>query len=116
MKIRLYNKDKPGNLDDTPDLTVDTLHLLKDIELTRRMVLSAVNRIYDPHGLLTPLTSKFKVLLREIVKLKIDWAKVLPRELTERLKTEFETLVRAGTTTFPRSVKPIGATGPPEIV
>ena len=89
LKIRLYDKDKPGNLDDTPDLTVNTLHLLKDIELTHRMVLSAVNRIYDPHGLLTPVTSKFKVLLREIVKIKIGWGKVLPRELADRFKTEF---------------------------
>ena len=81
LKIRLNNKDKSGNLDNTPDLTVDTLQLLKDMELTHRIVLSAVYRIYDPHGLLTPVTSRFKVLLREIVKLKLEWDEVLPPEL-----------------------------------
>ena len=86
------------------------------MELTHRMVLSAVYRIYDPHGLLTPFTGSFKVLLWEVVKLKLDWDEVLPRELAERFKTEFETLARAGTATFPRYVKPIGTTGPPEIV
>ena len=45
LKIKLHNKNKPGQLDDTPDLTVDTLHLLKDVELTHRMLLSAVYRI-----------------------------------------------------------------------
>ena len=34
LKIRLHDKDKPGNLDDTPDLTVYVILLLKDMELT----------------------------------------------------------------------------------
>ena len=67
LKIKLHDKNKPGQLDDTPDLTVNTLHLLKDVDLNHRMVLSAVNRIYDTHGLLTPVTSRFKILVREIV-------------------------------------------------
>ena len=96
MKIRLYNKNKPGTLDDIPDLTVDTLHLLNDIKLTHSMVLSAVYRIYDLHGLLTLVTSRHNVLLREVVKLKLDWDTVLPRELADRFKTRFKTLVRPG--------------------
>ena len=103
-------------MDDSPDLTVDTLHLLRDMDLTHRMVLSAVYRIYDQHGLLTPVTSRFKILLCKVVKLKVEWNEVLPQELAEKFKRECELLVRADSVIFPRSVKPVGKTGSPEIV
>ena len=50
------------------------------------MVLSAVYRIYDPHGLLTPVTSKLKILLREVIRSKVGWDEVLSQQLAEEFK------------------------------
>ena len=46
--------------------------------VTKRMILSVVNGIYDPLGSLTPLIIKAKVLLKKLWCCKLDWDEAVP--------------------------------------
>ena len=94
----------------------ENLHLLEQEELTHRKVLSAIYSIYDPLGQLTPVTIGYKILLREVVRLKLGWDDPLPKELADKFKKKFRELVMAEDVVFPRSVKPVGTSGPLEIL
>lgn len=62
------------------------------------------------------MTSKLKILIREVIRSKVGWDEVLPQPLAEEFKQEFGILVLSGDVLFPRSVKPDGAIGQPEIL
>ena len=51
--------------------------------LTKRICLSIVNSIYDPMGLLTPITINLKVMMKQMFSAEYDlkWDQALPREL-----------------------------------
>ena len=55
---------------------------IKDI-FTMRSVLSTINSIYDPLGLLTPLTIRAKIVMRKlwVYEPKLDWDDELPQSL-----------------------------------
>ena len=48
---------------------------------TKRHVISVSSRIYDPLGLLSPVTIQLKMLFQEICKRKIDWNSELDEDL-----------------------------------
>ena len=41
--------------------------------ITKRMLLSQINKIYDPLGLITPFTIKAKILIKSLWKKGLDW-------------------------------------------
>ncbi|KAK3880042.1 hypothetical protein Pcinc_015429 [Petrolisthes cinctipes] len=59
-------------------------------ELTKRRVLSKISTIFDPLGLVTPVTLCGKLLIRQIIVYtcgndrKLDWDDPLPKELVEK--------------------------------
>ena len=75
---------------------------MKQEELTHRLVLAAIYSIYDPHCLLTPVTIGYKILLREVVCLKLGWDEPLPKELANKFKVNFKELVQCQGLVFPR--------------
>ena len=93
--------------------TVEDINNLELGEITKRMAVSGVYSIYDPIGLVSPLTIKYKILLSEISQLKLSWNDSLPPELAAKVKAVFKELVEAEDIVFPRSVKPHGAAGSP---
>jgi hypothetical protein len=48
---------------------------------TKRNILSAASRLFDPLGLLCPIVTKAKMLLQELWRLKIDWDEAIPMSL-----------------------------------
>ena len=48
---------------------------IRKLALSRRMMLSQVYSIYDPMGLLSPITIKYKMLLQKLVTASLDWDK-----------------------------------------
>ena len=52
-------------------------------KLTTREVISNINKIFDPLGLLAPITIKFKSLLQKLIKASLDWDKPLQGELAK---------------------------------
>ena len=48
------------------DLTQDTIHMLEKAMLFKRICISVVNSIFDPIGMLPPLTIILKVMLKKM--------------------------------------------------
>ena len=53
---------------------------------TKRAVVSALSRFYDPFGILSPVIITFKVFLQELTKSKIDWNQPLTGSPLEKWK------------------------------
>ena len=49
---------------------------------TKRAILSGVSSIFDPSGMILPVTTLGKLLMRDITKLKLDWDEVVPKEIS----------------------------------
>ena len=59
---------------------------------TKRSVLSNLAKVFDPLGLITPLISKGKALMRVIWQQKFDWDDILPQEMVESWEKLFADL------------------------
>jgi len=70
------------------DSTTDKLNfcvpLNQDTALTKRSVLRAIASIYDPLGLLSPITIQCKIFLQQLWQLKVNWDEPLPTELQKQ--------------------------------
>ncbi|XP_052268588.1 uncharacterized protein LOC127869969 [Dreissena polymorpha] len=100
------------NVSDTCDVTkvlglrwdpkLDTINFVdKQIpileKVTKRTVLKFSSQIYDPLGLLSPVTVRAKILLQEMWKQKYDWDTPLPSSLHatwSEIATDLNTVVR----------------------
>ncbi|GFU47967.1 integrase catalytic domain-containing protein [Trichonephila clavipes] len=70
-------------------LTKDTKSLLKFVSLdknTKRFILQAVGKIFDPLGLISPFTVRMKCLLQDLRKEEIQWDDPLPTHIEKEWK------------------------------
>ena len=79
-------------------------HLIKDAELTRRILMSQIHGIYDPLGLLSPITIKYKLVLQKMVEAKLDWDVTLEGGLEKEAKSALTEMLGTKTISFPRCV------------
>ena len=66
--------------------------------------MSQIHRIYDPLGLLSPITIKFKLVLQKIVEAELGWDKPLEGELRKDAESALIEMVRSSSISFPRCV------------
>ena len=99
-----------------PDLTINDIPDKIPLELTKRNMMSQLNGIYDPIGLLTPFTVKGKIIMRNIWMSQSDWDDVLPRSIHNECLEFFQEMLQIPVVTFKRCVKPEGAIGHPTLV
>ena len=85
-----------------PDVTLETLHTIDESSLTRRIILSQVHGIYDPLGLLSPITIKYKLLLQKIVEAGLAWDESLVGDLLKEAQSVLKEMVESGTVIFHR--------------
>ena len=72
--------------------------------LTKRKALSICSKLYDPLGLISPISIKGKLFIRNLWKLKVDWDEFLGEEVIvefNRLISEYRDL---SCIVFPRAV------------
>ena len=100
------------------DLTVDTLEQLVDCKLTRRLVLSIANSIYDVVGFCSPLTIRMKVAMKKLFDQEygLGWDTILPSELEREWKELITMLVVADKVEIYRCTRPAINTGAWDIV
>ncbi|GFT55902.1 integrase catalytic domain-containing protein [Trichonephila clavipes] len=77
-------------------LTTDTKSLLEFVSLdknTKRFILQAVGKIFDPLGLISPFTVRMKCLLQDLWKEEIQWDDPLPTHIEKEWKKWYSTLL-----------------------
>ncbi len=86
--------------------------------LTKRSVLSTANSIYDPLGLLTPFTTRTKIIMRTIwaYEPRLDWDTPLPAMLEQHWMEFVDQMPSVPELTFQRSLTPRDAVGEPALV
>jgi hypothetical protein len=73
-------------------------------QTTKRGVLSMIARLFDPLGLVSPVTITAKITLQEIWKLKINWDESLPLGLHTRWVEFLRTFIELNEIKIPRKV------------
>lgn len=72
---------------DTLQFTIDMSKLHEQNRITKRQLLSDASKLYDPCGLLSPITIKSKIMMQEVWKTGIDW----DHFVNERIQNEWNT-------------------------
>ena len=52
--------------------------------VTKREILKQSSKIYDPLGIISPITVRAKMFIQDLWKRKLDWDQKLPQELAEK--------------------------------
>ena len=76
---------------------------------TKRIILSKVASNWDPLGLCTPVTAKFKADYHDLLTHSTGWDDGLPANLLPTWVTNIELMQSLAAVTFPRSVVPHGS-------
>ena len=86
--------------------------------LTKCMILSQVNSIYDPLGLAGPYTVRAKILMRKLwtYETKLDWDDPIPEEYAREWMTFLDDLPEMEKITVKRCLKPHNAIGDPILI
>ncbi|XP_011858578.1 PREDICTED: uncharacterized protein LOC105556116 [Vollenhovia emeryi] len=71
---------------------------------TKRRMLSAISKLFDPLGLIGPVLTKAKVLMQELWQIKVDWDDPLPDAVLDRWKRFQENLKEANALRVPRVI------------
>ena len=80
--------------------------------ITKREILRESSKIYDPLGLLTPVTIRAKILLQELWKNNFSWDEPLPPIIQKKWLILSNGLETATQTQFPRQYFPSSSTWP----
>ena len=90
--------DTTGDISSSP---VDTTSIAVT---TKRHVLQAVSKFFDPLGLQSPVLVQAKILMQDIWKLDVDWDDPLPDDTLQRWISIAADLETASSTSYPRFV------------
>lgn len=103
------NKSKVLGLwwDPSKDLLSYCLKLQNDNStLTKRRILSAIAKIYDPLGLISPIVTKAKLIMQQIWTLKLEWDDPVPSIIQIAWTRFIEELEFLKEITIPRKLVP----------
>lgn len=76
--------------------------VVNELSPTKRSILKIVAKIFDPLGVISPVTLQMKVMFQELCKLKVDWDDTLPQELRTKWSRWCEELGKADCIKIPR--------------
>ncbi len=116
FKIALNFSPKRHGVHTEPNLTREQVPASIPVKLTRRIVLSQVQKLYDPLGFITPVTLLAKVYLRETWALKVSWDDPLPSNLSQKWNLYFTQMYEIEKYEYDRCLQPEDSTGEPMLV
>lgn len=88
-------------------LTFDLTKIGKGIHVnkpTKRIILSSLATLFDPLGLISPISVQAKVLFQDLCTRKIDWDDPIPREKSEEWDEWISSLDQVKSISIPRGV------------
>ena len=119
------SQKKSGKVRSGPNLDVESLDKLKDLTLTRRMALGVTNSFHDFLGIACPFLLRFKLLMKEVFDSKkeaelagktgVSWDDKVADEDMQKWLDLIAEAVKAECLVFPRTTRPEGAIGNPDI-
>lgn len=74
--------------------------------LSKRAILSDLNKIFDPLGFLSPVLVKGKIFLQQLCSMKIDWDARLPVDIQQRWTRFYDELEQLKELSIPRKAIP----------
>ena len=98
------------------ELSRDTIGLIDQTPMTKRVLVSQVYGIFDPLGLLTPITIKFKLFLQKLSNNPGGWDEEVSEELAEEGRLILKEMVLAPDIEVPRSFRPEGVEQEMELI
>ena len=105
-----------------PGVGVGDLEQIEKVVVTRRVIVSQVYGVYDPLGLMAPITIKFRMLLQRVTKqnrednVEAGWDTPIEGLLGRQCREMLKEIVVMEDVEFPRSVKGSNMRGRPAIV
>ena len=82
---------------------------------TKRSCLAILAQLWDPIGLISPVTIKFRIDLQDLWSSGYGWDDILNEEVQEKWAQNLKLMNHLLTLQFDRKLKPTGAIGPPQI-
>lgn len=79
-----------------------TLPEAKDLQYTKREILSEISKLFDPLGWLAPIIITAKIFMQDLWKLSIDWDEKIPTELENKYREFRSSLVEIEKIRIPR--------------
>ena len=118
FEVKLNFSQKKRKVRTGPSLRKEQIPNEIPSNLTKRMILSQVNSIYDPLGLAGPFTVRAKIMMRKLwgSELKLDWDDPIPDEARQGWIEFFKDLFQMEEVKFKRCMKPNEAVGDPTLV
>ena len=85
FKVKLNCSEGKSKLRTEPDIEPHQIPERIPAELTKRMILSQINSVYDPLGLAGPFTVRTKIMMRQLwaSETKLDWGESVPEACRE---------------------------------
>ncbi|WP_253302409.1 DUF1759 domain-containing protein [Wolbachia endosymbiont of Psylliodes chrysocephala] len=83
---------------------IQNLGKFQEIPRTKRGLLSAAQKMFDPIGFTAPVTLLPKLLLQETWKLKLSWDQKLPEEIIERFESWLKNVKFLSLCAIPRHI------------
>ena len=80
-------------------------------QLTKRTVLSRIEKIYDPIGFAAAIIIRAKISMQQLWEMGYDWDQALPPEICQKSIELFKELEELNGVTFPRCLTPVDAVG-----
>jgi len=106
IKELYLEKPKRGKL---PELVKGDISQALQKSFTRRTLTGKVAGVFDPLGLASPITSKFKLDLHELCQRKLDWDDQVPGELLSTWVDNLEKIQDLRKISFNRTIIPADA-------
>jgi transposase InsO family protein len=117
-----YKIEMPERSEASAEGAPVTVERLEDFEsgkekMTRRKILSCLMAEYDPLGLISPALVKSKLMIRGLYRkeAKLGWDSTVSEVETGEWVKRFRRQLTEGAAVFPRSTKPQGAVGIPDL-
>ncbi|XP_055701660.1 uncharacterized protein LOC129800941 [Phlebotomus papatasi] len=79
---------------------------LKEGAIVKRSVLSNMSRVFDPLGLLSPVTITGKIFIQKLWKENLDWDTELPEQLRDEWISYQEEILKLSALSLPRKFTP----------
>ena len=76
--------------------------LVKELEPTKRNLVSIVGRFYDPLGFVSPVVIQFKIFFQELCRAKLEWDQTLEGEVLQKWRNLTSALEEGSPIIIPR--------------